>query len=303
MSHINHHHRHHHHRDSKEKKVVLSIFLNFAITAIETVGGLLSGSLALLSDALHNLSDAFALIASLIAIKLTKKVNTEKRTFGYKRAEVLVALLNSCILLIVAFFLFKEAVIRFINPGEINAKLMVGVALFGFFANTFSVLILRSEAHKNINIKSAYLHLFSDMLSSIAVIIGGLCIYFFKIYWIDPILTVLIGLYVFKEGYQIVIQALNILMHKVPKGIKISSIKKDIEKVEGVKNIHHVHVWSITESDIFFEGHIDVDRDMKISESCVIKAKIEKMLKEKYSIGHITLQFESYVCKDISLIR
>jgi cobalt-zinc-cadmium efflux system protein len=222
------------------------------------IGGLLSGSLSLLSDALHNFSDAFSLIASLLALKLTKKESTEKRTFGYQRAEVLVALFNSSVLLVVSFFLFKEAVVRLIRPAEINGLLMVSVALFGLFANTFSVLILRKDAHESLNIKSAYLHLFSDMLSSVAVTIGGLCIHFFKIYWIDPLLTILIGLYVFREGYQIILRTVNILMHKVPKDIDITVIQQDIEKIEGVKNIHHVHLWSITEEDVYFEAHIDV---------------------------------------------
>jgi len=285
-----------------EKKLKLSIVLNGVITIVEVIGGLLSGSISLISDALHNLTDTFSLIVSLIATKLAKQQHTETKTFGYKRAEVLTALLNAAILIIVSFFIFKEAVIRFFHPVVIKSGLMISIAFIGLCANTLSAVLLKAHSHNNINIKSAYLHLFSDAVSSLAVIIGGICIYFLKIQWIDPLLTILIGTYVLKEGYEIVMRALHILMQHTPKDLNLKMIKTDVEQIQGVKNIHHVHAWCVTEEDIHFEAHIDVDGDMTVKSSCGLNDKIKAILRNKHAINHTTLQFECDSCNDVSLI-
>lgn len=290
-------------RQRKSSHLVISILLNALITIVEIMGGIVSGSLALISDALHNFTDVFALIVSLIAVELQKHAHTETRTFGYKRAEVLAALLNASILVAVSFFLFKEAFVRFIHPVNVKIGVMITVALIGLIANAVSVLLLRKDAHGNMNIRTAYLHLFTDTLSSVAVVLGGIFIWFFGIKWIDPLLTVLIGVYVLKEGYEIVMQAVHILMQHVPKGISIKDIKSDIEQIRGIKNIHHAHLWSVTEDDIYLEAHINVIENIRLSESCLLKEGIEQLLKVKYSITHVTLQFEYNSCKNVPLIH
>jgi len=292
----------HSHKDVKNK-LGLSIFLNLLITVIQTIGGLASGSLSLLTDALHNLIDTFSLVTSFIAIKLSDKENTELRTFGYKRAEILAALLNASLLIVVSFFLFKEAVIRFFHPVPINSGFVIIVASVGLIANSLCAFLLKSHSHDNMNIRSAFVHLFSDALVSVTVIVGAICMYLFGVFWVDSILTLVIGLYVIKEGYVIVMDAVHILMQYVPKGIVLGDIQKDIEQIEGVKDIHHIHVWSVTVEDIHFEAHVDVSGDLRISESCVLKERIEKVLKEKYGINHVTLQFECDLCSDVSLIK
>jgi cobalt-zinc-cadmium efflux system protein len=287
---------------SKENGLTISFLLNLTTSIIQIVGGLLSGSLSLISDALHNLSDSVALLLSLLVIKLSKKENTETRTFGYKRAEILAALFNASMLIVVAIFLFKEAYVRFYDPHPINSILMLSVASIGLMANLISVFLLKGHAHSDMNIRSAYLHLFSDFLSSIAVVAGALAIYAYKSYWVDPVLTVIIGLYVLKGGYQILEDSLTILMQNVPKGISLKEIQSNIEAVDGVKNLHHAHLWAVTERDIHLEAHINLNKDMPVSETCKLYAQIESLLEEKYGIHHITLQFEVDSCKGVQLI-
>ncbi|MBU1044951.1 MAG: cation diffusion facilitator family transporter [Candidatus Omnitrophica bacterium] len=290
------------HRDVK-KKLGLSIFLNLLITCVQAIGGLVSGSLSLITDALHNLTDTFSLVTSFISLKLSDKENTESRTFGYKRAEILAALLNASLLIIVSFFLFKEAVIRLLHPAPINSVFVIIIASVGLFANSLCAFLLKNHSHGNMNIRSAFVHLLSDALVSLTVIVGAMFMYFFGVFWVDSVLTLVIGLYVIREGYVIVMDAVHILMQNVPKGIVLVDIQKDIEQMEGVKDIHHAHVWGVTVEDVHFEAHINTAKDIKLSESCVIKGSIEKLLKEKYSIGHATLQFEYDSCQGVSLVK
>ncbi|MDA3793349.1 MAG: cation diffusion facilitator family transporter [Elusimicrobia bacterium] len=292
----------HHQHKIKEKKLGVAIILNLFISVIEIIGGFISGSISLISDAVHNFSDTFSLVVSLIAVKLSRKDNTLNKTFGYRRAEILAALLNSSILLITFFFLIKESISRLLNPQDINSSLMIIFALIAAGINIFSALLLKNETD-SLNIKSSYLHLLSDAFFSVSVIIGGTVIYFFDIRWLDPFLSVFIGLFILKAAFAIFSKAVNILMMSVPDEIKLPEIKKEIEKIKEVKNIHHVHIWPVTEKDIYFEGHIDVDDNMKVSESCILTAQIKKILTEKYFITHATIQVENQVCKNISLVK
>ena len=295
---------HKHYSDSIiGKKLGLSIFFNLLITGVQAIGGFISGSLSLITDALHNFTDTFSLVISFIAFKLSGKKNTELRTFGYKRAEILAALFNASLLIVVSFFLFKGAISRLFHPVTINSGFVIVVASIGFVANSLCVFLLKSSSHDNMNIRSAFLHLFSDALVSLAVIMGAVFMYFFGAFWIDSLLALIIGLFVIKEGYVIVMDAVNILMQNVPKGISLKDIQKDIEKIKGVKNIHHAHLWGVTEEDIHFEAHINTTDDIKLSESCLIKDSIEKLLKERYSISHVTLQFEYDACIGVPLVK
>ena len=289
--------------DNKGKRLIVSAGLNFATTIAQIIGGFISGSLSLISDALHNLSDTAALVISFFAVQLGMRENTERRTFGYKRVEILAALFNACVLVLVSIFLFKEAFARFTHPKPINSVLMLSFASIGLVANIISVFILKAHAHQDLNIRAAYVHLFSDFLSSIAVIIGACVIFIFKAYWIDPVLTILIGIYVLIEGYKIIAESTHILMQHVPKGINLRAIQEQIEGIDGVKDVHHAHLWAVTERDIHFEAHINTAQDIKISDSCILKNRIEKLLKEKYLINHSTLQFEYDSCKGISLVK
>ncbi|HKK83591.1 MAG TPA: cation diffusion facilitator family transporter [Atribacterota bacterium] len=294
---------HHHHHHFKEENLVIVMVLNFIITIVEVIGGLLSGSLALLSDALHNFSDGISVIISFIALKLSKKENTPANTFGYKRGEILAALFNSSFLIAISFLLFKEAFLRIQHPQEIESRMMIAVALVGLIANVISVLLLKAGAKDSMNIRSAYIHLFSDSLSSLGVIIGGILIHYFHITMIDSILTFMIGAYVLKEGFDIFKESIAILMEKTPAGINIMNLKETIENIPEVANIHHVHVWQINEKHRFLEGHIDVREDITLSQSDNLRNKIDTILLHKFGIDHTTLQLEYNCCEDKAVIK
>lgn len=298
-----HHHGHHHHIDGSVSttRLFITMMLNFLITVVEAVGGVISGSLSLISDALHNFSDGIAIIISYIAIRLGKVPQTARYTFGLRRAEILAAVLNAGILIVICFYLFKESVERFTSPEPISGELMIIVATIGFAANVVGTLLLKRGSRENINIRAAYLHLLSDAISSVAVIIGGMCIYFFEIYWVDPLLTVLISIYILKESLVIVKDAVNVLMMGSPQSISIINIQDDLHAIEGVKNIHHVHIWRLSEKTVHFEAHVDVD-DMLVSETNPLSCTIEEKLKNHYGISHVTLQFESGKCDTKGLI-
>jgi len=284
------------------RNLLISMMLNFIITVVEIIGGLFAGSLSLLSDALHNFSDAISLIVSYVALKISGKENTAKMTFGYRRSQILASLFNSIILVAVTIFLFREAYDRLIHPSPVNSILMISVAIIGFVVNTLSVLLLKHDSKDNLNIKSAYLHLFTDALSSVAIIIGGIFVYYFNFYWIDSALAVAIGLYILKETYEIVKKTIGILMEATPENIDVGKIKKEVEKIQEVENLHHVHIWQIDDKNINFEGHVDLSDNLKLTEVCEIRNKIESVL-NKFGITHVTIQMEYDACLDKSIIK
>jgi cobalt-zinc-cadmium efflux system protein len=277
------------------------MLLNFLITVVEVVGGVLSGSLSLLSDAMHNFSDGIAIIVSYIAIRLSKRPRTLKYTFGLKRAEILAAIINASSLIIISFFLIKEAVGRFSNPSPVTGNLMLVVAVVGLIANIVGTVLLKQGSGDNINIRAAYFHLLSDAVSSLAVIIGAAFIMVFNITWIDPLLTILISLYILKETYEIVKESVDVIMMSTPPDIDINAVQQALEAIPGVKNIHHVHLWKMNDSDTHFEAHIDVE-DLPVSHTASIRAEIERCLHDRYDINHTTLQFECDSCQTKGLI-
>ena len=256
------------------------------------VGGLISGSLALLSDALHNFSDVLSLIVSYVAVKLSKNKATYARTFGYKRAEILAAFINAASLIVVALFLIIEAYKRFLHPEEIKANLVIWFALLGIVANGFSVLLLKKDAGNNMNMRSAYIHLFTDMLASIAVLIGGLLMRYFGLFWIDPLLTLIIALYLVYMGYDLIRASSRVLMLFTPEDINLKALQADVSLVPCVKNIHHLHVWQLNEAEVHLEAHIELNTNLSLKEFDKVLIEIEEMLCEKYGINHVTLQPE-----------
>lgn len=298
---MSHNHSHNHASETSEKNLFITMALNFFITIAEVIGGFISGSLSLISDALHNFSDGIAIIITYIAMRLSKKPKTFKYTFGLKRAEIIAAIINASTLIIISFFLIKEAVVRFYNPSPITGSLMLIVAAIGLTANVIGTLLLKEGSEGNLNIRAAYLHLLSDSVSSLAVIIGAVFIIFYKIYWIDPLLTILISVYILKEAYEIVKESLNILMMSNPEGIDLDATKNTLEKIPGVKNIHHVHLWKMKDDDIHFESHIEVE-DMLVSKTAEIQRLLETSLNDEFEINHTTIQFECGVCDEIDLI-
>ena len=285
-------HRHHHHHAVNEKNLLTATFLNLVITIVEIAGGILSGSLALLSDALHNLSDTFATFIAYLATVIGRREANHKKTYGYKRLEILAALINAVLLLVLSAYLIREAWFRLQEPAPINSMIMLVVGMIGLLANLYAVLILRKDAGKSINVKAAYVHLIGDSLSSVVVILGGVMIRIFKIDWIDPLITVLISLYIIRSGFVILKQSVNILMQSAPDHLDLAQVKRRVEQEQQVLNIHHLHAWMLTDREIHMEAHVELKNDLKLSQVKEIQEKIERSLCKEFGIIHLTLQFE-----------
>jgi len=291
-------HNHHYINEPNQKNILISVVLNLLITLAEFVGGLLSNSLALLSDAAHNLSDTLALILAYVAHRVSKRKPNPSKTFGYKRIEILAALFNATVLIAISIFLFWEAWERFRNPEPIKEGIMFIVATIGLLANLISVFLLRKDSQHNLNIKAAYLHLLGDTFSSVAVIGGSILIYYFDTIWVDPLLTVIIGIFIIKETFGILKETIGILMAASPKGIRIEEIQEKIEALSEVSNMHHIHVWNLTDAEIHFECHVDLCENLTIQESDVVRQKIEDILTSQYGIHHVTIQMEYDACDE-----
>jgi len=287
------HNHSHNHPTLSGKNLLISIVLNIVITVAQLIGGFISGSLALISDAVHNFSDVISLVISYVAnILVNRKKQTRLSTFGYKRAEIIAAFINAMSLVVIAIFLGIEAFERFNNPTEINSELVIWLAVLGILANGFSVLLLKNDAKDNINMKSAYLHLLSDMLTSVAVLIGGLLMKYYQIYWIDAILTLMISVYLIYISWNILITSLKILMLFTPSHIKIDEVVNEVSKVSGIKNVHHVHIWQLNDHDCHFEAHIEFNEDIKLSDFDLVCEQVEEILHKKFDIHHSNLQPE-----------
>jgi len=302
MGHHHHHNHGHSHPDLKGRNLLISIILNIGITLAQIIGGLLSGSLALLSDALHNFSDVLSLVISYGARRLGQKQASSFKTFGYKRAEILAAFINAATLVVVAIILMKEAVERFWNPQEIESNLVIWLALIAIAGNGFSVLLLKKDSNHNMNMKSAYLHLLTDMMASVAVFIGGILMKYFQVYWVDAVLTMIIGIYLIYMGYDLLKESTKVLMLFTPKSVVIQDIVESICTIDQVKNVHHVHIWQLNEEEVHMEAHIDFKNDIRLSEFDKILEKIEEHVYHKHGINHVNIQPEFDKCDSKSVI-
>ena len=288
----NHRHNHAHHHSYKGKNLLIAILLNLVITIAQVIGGFVSSSISLLSDALHNLSDVVSLIVSFIAARLSRKSASLDRTFGFKRAEIMAAFVNAAALVIIAIFLIIEAIERFRTPVEINSNIVIWLSLVGIAANGFSVWLLRDESKKNMNMRSAYLHLFTDMLASIAVLIGGILMKFYSLFWVDSLLTFAIAVYLIFVGFDLLKSSFKVLMLFTPDNIAIQAIVKEVQKIDLVDNIHHIHVWQLNEEEIHLEAHVDFTSDISLSQFNKVHSEIERTLYDKFNINHVNIQPE-----------
>jgi cobalt-zinc-cadmium efflux system protein len=273
-------------------KLVFTIFLNLIITVAQIIGGIISGSLALISDAIHNFSDTVSVILAWFAQVLSRKPSTQKSTFGYKRAEILAAFINSIVLIGISVYLIFEAIERLLHPQPVDAKWMFWLGLLGLVANGISVLILEREKNKNINIKAAYLHLLGDALTSLTVITGAILIWFYDVIWVDAVVTIIIGVYLLVHTWKLLKESVTILMQMTPAEIDINKIETRLQQVEGLKNIHHIHVWNLTDKLLHFECHLNLEHDLPVSATADICEKVRKILHDEFDIEHVTIQFE-----------
>ncbi|KRN03160.1 Co Zn Cd efflux system component [Levilactobacillus senmaizukei DSM 21775 = NBRC 103853] len=270
----------------------LVTILNVVITVFELVGGLLSGSLSLLSDAFHNLGDACSVVLSFVANRIGCRQQTASKTYGYRRIEILTALLNAGVLIVISLALVVEAIWRLLHPEPIKGDIMLVVAVVSFAANLVSTLLLNHGAQHNLNIRATYLHLMSDALASLGVILGAVLITIWQIGWVDPLITILVAIYISYESLPIVRQTFSILMEAAPK-LDYDGIVRDLCQIPGVDGVHHLHAWLIDEHNLVFSVHVNMD-DRRLSEIEPIYRQIEQVLSEKYGVCHVTIQAECH---------
>lgn len=280
-----------------DRKLLYSIFLNGLIAVTELIGGMFANSFALISDALHNFSDFVALITSFIASKMMYWRNNEKKSYGYSRVEILAAFLNAIVLVLIGAYIIYEALARLYHPENIEAELMVIIAAIGFVANVVSVLLLRPHRGENLNAKSAFLHLMTDALESAAVIVAAILISVFGIHYLDAIISIIIGLLVIKSSWDILLESANILTEGSPKGIDLNDVADFMRGFQGVKGVHHLHIWSLSTNFKALSAHIVVE-DMQLSHTTDITSKLENQLSDRFGINHPTFQLEAQPCED-----
>jgi cobalt-zinc-cadmium efflux system protein len=280
-----------HRHEISGKNLGLAIFLNVFMTIAEAAGGIVSGSIALMSDAAHNFSDVISLVISWVANRLSKRGATLTRTFGFRRSEILAAFINSATLIIVSVIIIIEAIKRISSPEEVSAGIMIWMAVASLIVNGLSALFLRRDSRENMNMRSAYLHLFGDMLTSVAVLAGGLAVRYMGWNRADSLISIAIALYLLWLSRGIFVSSLKIIMQFTPEDINIEEIAAEIEKIPGVRNIHHVHVWQINEHDLMFEAHLDLAEDIRVSGFEEILAQIKTLLSGT-NIRHVTIQPE-----------
>ena len=276
----------------KGKNLVFSILLNLVITIAQIIGGIVSGSFALISDALHNFSDVLSLVFSLFANRLSRRKASLDQTFGYKRAELIAAFVNAITLIVVAFILIYEAILRFFHPEPIQSTIVIWLALLGIVVNGGSVLLIKKDSEHNLNMKSAYLHLLTDMMASVAVLVGGILMHFYGWFWVDSVMTMLIAFYLIYVSYDLIKTSTKMLMLFTPDHINITDIVREVHKIEGVSKLHHIHVWHLNDDELHLEAHLDCSEDIKMSDFNILLDEIEAVLFREFQINHINIQPE-----------
>lgn len=296
-----HDHAQHHHRTSGGK-LSGTILLNVAITVAEFLGGIFSGYLALLADAVHNLSDVAALVLAWLGARGSERPATKRSTFGLKRLEVMTALISAIALVVIAAFIFQEAYHRYLQPRPLARPwLFLTIAAVGLVGNAVSVWLLFSEKNKSLNMKTAFLHMIYDTISSVAVIVGGLVILWTGWTTLDVILSVLIGVMILWSSYRVIREALLIFLEAVPEGIDFDTVHTAIAGVPGVRNVHDLHIWSLSSKEVALSCHVCVD-DTDYGRGPELIAEINQLLVEQFGIGHGTIQVETAGCARTDLL-
>ena len=292
-----HGHAHDHASAGGRKGLLIALTITLFMMIAEIIGGILSNSLALLSDAGHMFTDTLALALSFFAMKFAGMPATEKRTFGFYRLEILAALLNGVTLVVISLYIIYEAYQRIQNPQPVAGTLMLIVAVIGLVANIIGALFLMKHHETNLNIRGAFLHIIGDAVSSVGVIIGGIVILYTGWYLIDPILSVLIALGIIAGAIGLVSESVSILLESAPAHINIAAVAEEIGKIEGVREAYHVHVWTITSGVYALSAHVIID-DRPVSGSRELLDSIRQRLIDRFKIMHSTIQLECERCDE-----
>lgn len=290
-------HGHHHHGDPSEigeRRLWWAVGANMLLTLAQVVGGIISGSLSLIADALHNFSDAASLLIALVAIRIGRKPPDQFKTFGYKRAETVAALINLTTLIIIGLYLCYEAVMRFISPEPVAGWTVVIVAGIALTVDVFTAVLTYSQSKSSMNIKAAFLHNVSDALASVGVIITGTLILLYGWVWTDAAMTLVISGYILWQGFTEIPKVIHLLMEGTPEGLDIEEVVAAMESDEGVAGVHHVHIWQLDEHRNALEAHVVLEEDTGMDD---LKVRLKKLLHDQYKIEHSTLEFENINCR------
>jgi cobalt-zinc-cadmium efflux system protein len=295
-------HAEHHLDKSIAGRFKYAIALTALTLLIEVAGGIWTNSLALLSDAAHVFLDLFALVLSLTAIKLASFPASDTRTFGWHRTEVFASFINGVSVFLIAMGIFYEALGRLFHPEAVNSLPMLLIAAVGLVMNLVAASALHSHSHDDLNVKSAFLHVLGDAAASVGVIIGGVVMYYTGWYVLDAVISVGIGFVIFRGAWRVIRESTHILLEGVPRGMSIDEVTKTIRDVEGVRDVHHLNLWTICSHILALSAHIDIVPSFKGKQAGVLRA-IEEILMGKYHISHTTLQVECTMCIEAPVIK
>lgn len=284
---------HNHVKTNKIKPLAIALSLTLTFFFVEAIGGFIIGSLALIADAAHMLTDVTALAIAIAAIKIGQRAATSEKTYGYYRFEILAAAFNAILLFLVAIYILYEAYQRLNNPPELYSIGMLIIAIIGLTINLISMSLLKADKDKSLNIKAAYLDVLSDMVGSVGVIVGAIIIYYTGWVWVDSTIGILIGLWLLPRTWVLLKESINILLEGVPAGINLAEVKESLSEVEGVIDIHDLHVWAITSGKISLTAHVVID---PMYECTNVTSKLREILRSKFQITHSTLQDEQKKC-------
>ena len=284
---------HYHHEPESDRGLLLAVGINVLLTFAQVIGGIISGSLSLIADALHNLSDAASLGIALFARKISRRPADESKSFGYQRAEVIAALINLTLLITVSLYLIYEAVWRIVEPQVVTGLIIVVVAGVAFVVDMVTALITFRMSKNSLNMKAAFLHNLADALTSIGVIIAGALILLYQWYWVDTLLTFLIAGFVLWQGIIMLPKTIHLLMEGTPENLSSDEIKASLEEAKDVEDVHHIHIWNLDEHRIALEAHVVVATN-ELQEVEVIKRNLKEILKDRFKITHSTLEFEYF---------
>jgi len=281
-------------------RLALSLFLTLAFVIVESVAGIFANSLALLTDAAHNLTDVIALGFSWFAMRLTGQPSNARKTYGYHRAGILVALINSTTLVLIALGIFYEAWRRFMNPPQVNSPVLIAIGLLAVGVNLYTAWLVRRGSRDDLNLRAAYVHLVGDVLSTAAAVVAGVVILFTGQNWLDPLVSVLIGFLIVYNAWGIVRETVDILLESTPRDVDMPSMVENIMQIEGVLGVHDLHVWSLTKNLRAMSAHV-LTEDVPISRGAALQRRINDLVYHRYNITHATLQLECESCEPDSL--
>lgn len=274
-----------------DRRIAYTVALNVLLTVAEVIGGVVSGSVALVADALHNLNDAVALLIALFARRIARRQPDARRTFGYRRAEVVGGLINLVALAVVGVFLAYESVLRLFEPTDVGPWAIIIISGIALTVDVLTVVLLYAMRKGSVNLRAAFMHNLSDALASVAVLVGGVVILLSGVTWVDPLLSLLIVAYIFYQVAQLLPGAVRVLMESAPAGLDLDELVRRMQEVDGVRGVHHLHVWGLDEHDNALEAHVVIAREDAL-ELERIKAGVKARLEGEFGVTHAVLEFE-----------